>query len=183
MNTIKKIVLIAFLFINCCKAQSTIKCSFDKSVGENVNTFFKVLIATKKVKISLKIEGSDEYLVSDYNYEVINLNSLDYILRTGDDINEGPKAIGVGYNMYFGLDINDKEIDFYVFQPTNGLDRKSVISFKEYHSDGQCMFKSAPHNEVYSILKVLSPTSFSYESYYEETHKRTQSDALYYFTD
>ena len=183
MNKLIRCLFTIYILCFLNTAQATAKCTSDSTMYTNVRVFTDALIATNRVSIELKVRGTDEYFRSKYAYEAINLNSTDYLLWTKPSLNTAQQSIGLGYNMYFGYDANNREIDFYVFQPPNGFNPDFVASFKEAHSNGQCVFKTEVlENSTYAILTVLSNDSFSIEWYEKIDEKKPTNLSKLFFS-
>ncbi len=175
MNKLMQCLFAVYILCYLNIAQATAKCTPDSIMPNNVLVFTEALMTTNRVEIEQKIRGTNEYLRSKYAYEVINLNTTDYLLWTKPSLNTTPEPIGLGYNVYFGYDASNREIDLYLFQPARGFNSDFVASFKEAHFNGQCVFKTEVlETGSYAILTVLSSDSLSVE-WHEKIDEKTST--------
>ncbi|MFT6330753.1 MAG: hypothetical protein ACJAYN_002699 [Bermanella sp.] len=162
--------LLSVLIVGVCLSSNKViagpVCSPDLSALDNMNVLRKVVMQTKKMGITQKFHGVTESIVSNYTFDIIDLDSTDFLIKTQKDDSTPPQIHGIIKNIYVGLDNRNEEIDLLFFRAGMGVDERFLASFKVQKSDNKCVLATPHYDEKrYAQLTIDSWSSLRLEYY------------------
>jgi hypothetical protein len=175
-------ILIVGVFLSSSKVIAGPVCSPDLSILENMSVLRKVVMQTKKMEITQKFHGTTEIFISNYTFEIIDLDSTDFLLKTQRDVSKPASTHGVRKNIYVGLDLKNQEIDLLFFRTGLGIDERLLASFKVQESDNKCVLATHQYdNKRYAQLTIDSWSSFRIEYIWVENGEVDEYTLNYIF--
>lgn len=178
MTNFYKVILVLLLQISATVSYADSKCVFSGELVEDLKLFRDVLRNTSRMSLVQKIPDTEEYLKQYFNHEFVDLNGFDLILLGKN----AEQHHDLYRNFFFGADIRNKELDFIIFHPVQGVDSNNIISFKFHFENKQCELRTKVIEErYYTAIKLVASNVLTLGVYSAENGERLEYSSFYTF--